>query len=58
MHQMQQSESDMNKESDQLTDKELAGVSGGDRDIVMPTVTIIVMPEEKIVVHKPKPIKH
>ena len=38
----------MNKESAQLTEKELAGVSGGSRDIVMPTATIIVMPEMKI----------
>ena len=37
-----------------LTEKELAGVSGGSRDIVMPTATIIVMPETKIVVKKPK----
>jgi hypothetical protein len=44
---------DMNKQSDQLTDKDLAGVSGGDTTIVMPTATIIIMPEKKIVVHKP-----
>ena len=44
----------MNKVSDQLTDKDLAGVSGGDRVIVMPTTTIIVMPPTTIVVKKPK----
>ena len=44
----------MNKVSAQLTDKELAGVSGGSRDIVMPTATIIVMPPATIIVKKPK----
>ena len=48
--------SDMNKDSARLTDKELAGVSAGATDIVMPTATIIVMPPAKIVVKKP--IKH
>ena len=48
----------MNKESAQLTDKELAGVSAGATDIVMPTATIIVMPPATIRVKKPTPIKH
>ena len=46
----------MNKESARLTDKELAGVSGGATDIVMPTATIIVMPAATI--HVKKPVKH
>jgi bacteriocin-like protein len=44
----------MNKESTHLTDKELARVSGGATDIVMPTATIIVMPPVTIRVKKPK----
>lgn len=44
----------MNKESTLLTDKELARVSAGATDIVMPTATIIVMPPVKIIVKKPK----
>jgi hypothetical protein len=44
----------MTKVSAQLTDKELAIVSGGSRDIVMPTATIIVMPTATIHVKKPK----
>ena len=46
----------MNKEATRLTDKELAGVSAGATDIVMPTATIIVMAPAKITVKKP--IKH
>ena len=45
---------DMKKESTHLADKELAGVSGGATDIVMPTATIIVMPAATIRVKKPK----
>ena len=46
----------MKKESTLLTDKELAGVSAGATDIVMPTATIIVMPATTIRVKKP--VKH
>ena len=46
----------MKKESTHLTDKELAGVSGGATDIVMPTATIIVMPATTIRVKRP--VKH
>ena len=47
----------MNKMSEgsiQLTDKDLAVASGGQRHITMPTTTIIVFTEPMVITAKPK----
>ena len=45
----------ISKESVQLTDADLAVVSGGQRKVVMPTTTIIIFTEgSTITVSKPK----
>jgi hypothetical protein len=44
----------MSKESIQLTDKELAGASGGMRRVEMPPTTIVIFTEGSTIHGKPK----
>jgi hypothetical protein len=42
-----------NSESDKLTDKDLAGASGGQKRVHMPTTTIIIFTEGSVITGKP-----